>query len=440
MRIRKTLKIGFLLIILMLLDLTRARTSDDQLPRVYYNQNHYLEPLNLRLSNHLSNFNYSAYIDRSVKRFMNRWELNGVSMAVVKDERLVFARGYGFADVENKIEVDPGHLFRIASASKLITGIAVMKLVEEGKLSLSDKVFGKEGILNKYKLKARDRRLNDITVEHLLRHTGGWTQRYGDPAFYSLDIARKTNQPAPATIRSYIDFIASRRLHFTPGTRRSYSNMGYMLLGEVIAQSSGMSYEEYVKMAILHPLGINDMHIGRSLSSEKRFNEVRYYEQEGSLPIRSCYGTGEIVPKSDGGNNIELLGAAGGWIASPAEMARLVVAVNGTSKRKKDILQPESIQKMTKSIRGFAPFGWKGTLSNGTWWRTGSMAGTSTMIMKYPDGTIWVFLVNTSSWKGSMFPSEIKKLMARILRRVKDRWPDHDLFEFYSPKEILAAY
>ena len=253
-------------------------------------------------------------------------------------------------------------------------------------------------------------------------------------------LLKKTDKPAPATIKNYIDFVASRRLHFTPGTRSYYSNMGYMFLGEVIAQASGMSYEDYVNMAILHPLGITDMHIGQSLSSEKRFNEVHYYEQEGSLPIRSCYGTGEIVPKSDGGNNIELLGAAGGWIASPTELARLVVSVNGINERKEDILQSESIQKMTESIRGFAPFGWKATLSNGTWWRTGSMAGTSAMIMKYPDGTTWVFLTNTSSWKGPMFPSEVKKIMTKVLYRVKNRWPEHDLFEYYSPKEILAYY
>ena len=127
MKIRKIFKILFLLIILLFLDLHRARTSDDQHSNVLLSENHSLDPLNLRLSNQLSDFDYSDYIDRTINLFIKRWELKGASLAIIKDERLVFARGYGYADVENEIEVEPGHLFRIASVSKLITGIAIMK-------------------------------------------------------------------------------------------------------------------------------------------------------------------------------------------------------------------------------------------------------------------------------------------------------------------------
>ena len=79
---------------------------------------------------------------------MKKWTIEGASVAIAKDGKLVYARGFGYADTAAGIETQPYSKFRIASISKLVTAVAIMKLQEEGKLSLDDKVFGPEGILN----------------------------------------------------------------------------------------------------------------------------------------------------------------------------------------------------------------------------------------------------------------------------------------------------
>lgn len=286
--------------------------------------------LNERISNDISEFSSADYIKRQAERFIKRHEMAGMSIAVIKDEKLVYAKGFGFADIENKQEVNPGNLFRLASISKLITAVGILKLVEDGRLTLDSKVFGPDAILNDSVFTVvRDRRLKDITVRHLLAHSGGWSQRYGDPAFSSRSISSKMGDPAPATMQTYYKYVASRRLHFTPGTRVSYSNMGYMFLGKVIERVSGKDYDNYIRNEILIPNGITDMYIGSSFADGRRPNEVKYYEQRGSLPVPCFDGSGKYVPKSYGGNPVELIAAAGGWIASSVELAKLLVLIDG---------------------------------------------------------------------------------------------------------------
>ncbi|MBN2806479.1 MAG: serine hydrolase [Prolixibacteraceae bacterium] len=392
-------------------------------------------PLNQRIKNYQTEFEYSPYIDQQVTRFMERSALKGVSIAIIENEKLVFNKSYGFADETSMIAATPEHLYRIASVSKLITAITVMKLVEEGKMQLSDPVFGPKGYFNEPEyLDIRDRQLLDIEVLHLLNHTSGWTQRYGDPMFLPIDIAKIVGDEPPASIDTYVKYAISRRLHAKPGSMYSYSNMAYAFMGAIIEKVSGMPYEDYVKYHILYPNGIFDMHIGRNLYEQRRSNEVRYYEQDGSNLVPAFTGDSLLLPKTYGGNDIELLGAAGGWIASAPELAKLLTLVDGFDKVP-DILSPESIALMTLEDR--KALGWR-DVKEGIWIRTGSFAGTSAMIVRRPDGLQWVFLTNTSNWQGSRFTYDINQLMNRITNRV-DSWPDMDLFGYYDT-EILSSY
>ncbi len=394
--------------------------------------------INNRVSNGNSEFEYSNYIETQTERFISKWEIKGAAIAVVKDERLVYAKGFGIAD-NLQTPTESGNLFRLASVSKLITATAIMKLVENNKLSLDDTVFGPDGIIKHPAFEeVKDKKIYRITVRNLLTHSGGWTQRYGDPAFYSLNIADKVGDPAPATIQSYYKYIATRRLSFPPGTQVSYSNMGYMFLGEVVSTVSGQPYESYVRDNILIPNGIIDMHIGSSYSANRFPNEVQYYEQEGSLQIREYTGSGKMVDKSDGGNPIELLSAAGGWVSSVTELARFITLIDGNPDVP-DILSENSIREMTNNEYAKGPLGWKTTVSNGNWTRTGSMAGTSAMIKRQSDGITWIFIANSSTWKGSMFPSDINVFMRKILSHVKE-WPERDLFDHYPVDLLPLAY
>lgn len=389
--------------------------------------------LNCKITNQLSEFSGSTFIAKKADDFLKQWNLAGMTMAIVKDGKMVFAHGYGYADVDAKLPVNPGNLFRIASVSKLVTAVAIMKLVEKKVISLDSKVFGPHAILKDSIFnKVVDKRLYKVTVRHLLAHAGGWTLTYGDPAFNSLVVLEKTGETGTATMDSYCRFVASRKLHFEPGTRSSYSNMGYMFLGKVIEAASGKKYEDFVNNEVLKPHGILDMHIGKSYLAEKRINEVKYYEAEESQLIPAFDGSGNLVPKPYGGNPIELLGAAGGWVASSVELAKLMVLVDGF-RSVPDMVSGHLIDQMVvnKDFRG--PLGWKVVKKNGDWIRTGSMAGTSAIMKRQNNGFGWVIIINSSSWKGPRLPAYVDYMMRQIEKKITV-WPKADLFKYEPPK------
>ena len=369
-------------------------------------------------------------LDKSFERFREQNFLKGLAVAIVKDERLIYAKGYGYSDVEARIQTSPFHLFRIASVSKLITATAIMKLVEGGKIKLESKVFGKYGILNNEKyLKIKDKRLENITVRNLLNHSGGWTQKYGDIAFLPKIVSDQTGDPLPLNIGSYIKFVTSKRLHFEPGSASAYSNLGYMILGEVIATVSKISYEKYVQENILKPAHIYDMQLGGSFEDEKLSNEVRYYQPEDAQPVEAFDGTESMVPKVYGSTNMTLLGSAGGWIASPIDLMKLLVVIDKDN-RIKDILSPQSIAEMTHvDEKGLDPLGWRSTNENGEWWRTGTLPGSSALVKREPNGISWVMITNTSNYKGPHLAIEMDRIISGTLRKI-NKWPDYNLFDF----------
>ena len=337
----------FILIIFFILVFRTGSFEGSSVIPPYYKLT--LNGINERISNEISEFQYSSYIEKNVNYFMRKWELKGTSLAIVKDERLVYAHGFGISN-ENNDPVVPGNLFRVASVSKLITAVGIMNLVDEHKLSLEDKVFGPDGILNDSIFNnVRDKKLYKITVRNLLSHTGGWSSRYGDQAFNPLVIAKIAGDNPPATMKSYYKYVASRRLTYPPGTRYSYSNMGYMFLADVIQKKTGENFEDYIRRRILIPNGINDMHIGHSFEYEKFDNEVHYFEQSNSLPVLDYTGSGRYVKRSYGGDPIELLGSAGGWVCSAVELAKLVCLIDGQDGIE-DILSREAINEMMSAI------------------------------------------------------------------------------------------
>ncbi len=370
-------------------------------------------------------------LDKSFERFREQNLLKGLAVAIVKDEKLVFAKGYGFADAESKELASPEQLFRIASVSKLITAIAIMKLVESGKIKLDSKVFGKYGILNNHKqLKIKDNRLENITVRNLLNHSGGWTQRYGDIAFLPKIVSEQTGDPMPINIESYLKFVTSKRLHFEPGSASAYSNLGYMILGEVIATVSKTSYEKYVKENVLKPAHIYDMQLGGSFENEKLLDEVKYYQPEDAPLVEAYDGSGRMVPKVYGSTNMSLLGSAGGWIASPVDLMKLLVVIDGDNQTK-DILSAQSIAEMTRvDEKGLDPLGWRSTNENGEWWRTGTLPGSSALIKREPNGISWVMITNTSNYKGPHLAIEMDRVMSGTLKKI-NKWPDYNLFDFF---------
>lgn len=393
----------------------------------------------LKLKNSDSALEEMKLADEEIRRFLQKHKIHGASVAIVKDGRLIYTKGFGYSNLDLQEQVEPEHLFRIASASKLVTAVAIMKLMEEGKLKLDDKVFGVEGILNDSSFQnIRDPRTKNITVEHLLRHQGGWNINYGDPMFEPLEVAQAMGVPPPASPETVIAYALDRRLHFNPGTRSSYSNLGYCILGKVISKVAQKPFEQYIALAILNPLGIYDMQLGKNLLEKKAPNEVCYYDYIGAVERLSVYGTGEFVSRTYAGTNIEALGAAGGWIASSAQLMRLLVSIDGLDS-KPDILKPETLQLMADvgpEHARMSPIGWRGANESGDWWRTGTLAGTSALMMRKENGISYSIILNTSTYSGARFTAEINRMMTRAINTI-DYWPEHDLFDHYEPTALL---
>jgi CubicO group peptidase (beta-lactamase class C family) len=397
-----------------------------------------LVPANIRLTNSYSEGSEFYGVEKTVDSFLRKWSIEGASIAIAKDGKLIFARGFGFADTAAKSETQPYSRFRIASISKLVTAVGIMKLQEEGKLSLADSVFGPHGILNDpYFSQPKDKRVYNITVAELLSHEAGWTQRYGDQMFMPLTIAEQMGVKPPVDIRTIVRFVLNKRLHYTPGTQRAYSNLGYSILGLVIEKVTGMPYEEFCRKAILEPIGIYDMQLAGNMPSEKAPFEVTYYEPSDVVLKPSIYGTGEMVTPSYGGNDIRTLGAAGAWVATAPDLMRLLLAIDGFSTRP-DFLSDQSIRFMTDNNNGFAPVGWKGTVMDGTWWRTGSFPGSAGMMIRQSDGLSWVVLFNSSAWNGPEIYSYINNMMRKAISKI-GQWPEYDLFSYSIPVPLKTS-
>jgi len=368
-------------------------------------------------------------IDSMVNRVMRSLRLAGASVAVVKDERLVYAKGFGYADKEKKVPVEPSHLFRIGSVSKLVTAIGVLKLVDEGKISLDDYVFGENGVLKGKKYAGiKNRNFYRIKVKHLLNHTSGWSLiTYGDPMFIPHKIHKMDKVSYPIEFDDVIHFVITRHLPYRPGTHFNYSNFGYTLLGRIIEEVADEDYEDWIQDEILEPNDIKSMRIAGSFEKDRLRNEVKYYDYSPDNEQLSFDGSGKKVYKPYGADDIEMLGPAGGWLATSVDLMRVLTLVDGYSKRYEDILSPELISKMIKGVGGVnRPLGWR-SVKGEHWWRTGTLSGTSALLTRDYKGMSWVIVSNTTPRRGS-FPGTSRWALRESFKMVKN-WPSHDLFE-----------
>ena len=344
-------------------------------------------------------------IDKAITDLMTKYNLPGVSIALVKDDKLVYAKGYGFADKTNNISVRTDHLFRIASLSKSITGVAIFKLVEQGKISLDAIVFGKNGVLGTdYGTQPYGAGIESITVRHLLQHiAGGWGNSVDDPMFESA-----WSSYSQSLLISTV--LNTRPLNNPPGSKYDYSNFGYLILGRIIEKVTGQTYRSYVQETILKPFGITTMEIGGDTESERLPNEVKYYDTNYSPYLMK----------------IKRMDAHGGWVASAVDLARILVRVNGFA-NKPDILTSSSISQMITPSKANLNYacGWQVNNVN-NWWHTGSLPGESAEWIRTNGNMGWVILVNQRSNDSNYF----NDLDATFWKGISGitQWPNQDLF------------
>jgi N-acyl-D-amino-acid deacylase len=380
---------------------------------------------------------------------MRKWSLPGGQLAVAKDGRLVFNRGFGLADVEHDVPVQPDNLFRIASVTKTITAVALMTLVDAGKLSLDDKVFPLLGF-EPASHASVDPRLATITVEECLVHSGGWdSQASFDPQFlpWSRMAAATLGLNDPPEAAPIVRFMLGVPLDFDPGTKSVYSNFGFNVLGRVIERVSGQPYAEYVRDRVFTPAGITDMSIGRTRRDDRAPGEVFYYAPAGLGLSESVFWGEGYVPLAYGSFYLEALDAHGGWIASAADLVRFTMAVDG--QRGAALLSPSALQTMITTPRpkesgigsGWdmkpvtAGLGWdtKAVPGGFEWSHGGALWGSSAAWPFHgPDELTMAFVFNSLPEDFRRFFLDAGEAIIAAASAVQT-WPTHDLFSEADP-------
>jgi len=184
----------------------------------------------------------SAKVDEYIRSEMQAQQIPGVALAVIKDGKMIIARGYGFANVEHQVPVKPETIFQSGSTGKQFTATAVMMLVEDGKLNLDDKI-------TKYFPDGPEAWRN-ITVRHMLTHTSGMTDYPED-----FDLRRDYTED------ELYQRIKTIPLAFQPGEKWSYSNLAYVMLGILIHKISGKFYGDFLQERIFKPLDMSTARI-----------------------------------------------------------------------------------------------------------------------------------------------------------------------------------
>lgn len=180
-----------------------------------------------------------------INELMDYYEIPGLALGIVYDDQLIYSKGFGYANLETKKPATDKTLFRIASITKLFTGTAIMQLRDQGKLLLNDPV---KKFLPWFNLKNPFDNTPEVTIWHILTHTGGIPREAAFP--YWTDHIFPTTEQIKETV-------SNQSMIFEPETHWKYSNLGIVLLGEIVEAVSGTNYDDYIINNIFKPLGMD---------------------------------------------------------------------------------------------------------------------------------------------------------------------------------------
>jgi len=390
-----------------------------------------------------------AVVDEAFTKLVREQKIPALGLAISKDGKLAYARTFGYADREKKTPATVDALFRIASLSKPITSVAIYQLIEKGTISLDDCILDKvrfPPLLPKGE--KVDPRWAKVTVRQCLQHTLGHDRdKSEDPIIQTGDNAKLLNSNVPISTVNVLRYGLGKPLDFDPGTKQVYSNIGYLLLGQLIQIVSRQTYQDYVKKEVFAALKITQPRLGRAIVEQRAKNEVRYYDSKN----RDSYGLyppriGKQVPIPDGGENFEAFEAHGGWIASAIDLVRFLSAFDDPAKC--TILSAKSIETMWapppgevghdkngKPLPNYYASGWtvqkQDPKTPPNCWHIGRMSGTSAYMARYFNNICWAALFSTDTTDDVKEPAlYAEKLMIQALGKIKD-WPKEDLFPKY---------
>src|SRR5262245_23966216 len=320
--------------------------------------------------------------------FMQKWAVPGLSLVVARNGTVIADRNFGYANPITRETVTPATRFRIASVSKPVTSSAIFRLIETGKLALSDRVFGAGARLGTtFGTVPYSAYVTDITIQHLLEHTaGGWQNDASDPMFAQLGLSQHDLISWTLDHRPLID---------PPGTVYRYSNFGYCVLGRVIETVTGATYAGHVGAAILGPAGIADMLIAGDRGADRQWPEAMYVGRDLQAPYEL---------------KVRRMDAHGGWIATAADLVRLGLRLDGFPSPP-DLLAATTIATMAtpSTVNAGYAKGWA-VNSVGTRWHDGTLSGTQSILVRTAAQHEWAAVCNTGV-PGSQLGLELDNLM-----------------------------
>jgi len=212
----------------------------------------------------------------TIQKILIKTNTSGAGIAMMSGDSIVLLRGFGIADIENNIDVNENTMFRLGSVSKLFVSLAILKLQEEGRLNLKDKVsdlIPDLEIINPWEDKY------PIRIENLLEHTAG----LNDWSFAEIG----SNDPKPKTLKESLEYYPRGRVaRFVPGTRIQYSNLGVSIAAYIVERVTGMTYEDYIAKYFLEPMGMKNMTFRNSELYQK--TGAKGYDNGTQIPYLHC--------------------------------------------------------------------------------------------------------------------------------------------------------
>jgi CubicO group peptidase (beta-lactamase class C family) len=297
--------------------------------------------------------------------YYNTSKFNG-TVLISQDGMLLLNKGYGFKNIKDSLPNEPNTIFQLGSLTKQFTAAAILKLQENKKLSIQDK-------LSKY---FPDYPKGDsITVEHLLTHTSGIYNYTNDPTFMQLEATKPISQ------EKMLALFKKKPLDFSPGSKWSYSNSGYMLLGYIIEKASKKPYEQYIRKSIFKPLKMNSsgFDFAHSTNPDKAtgYDIIMGKESKESPAVDSSVSY-----------------AAGAIYSTTGDLYKWHNGLLGDK-----ILQKASLEKALTPYKNKYGYGWSIDTLNGKKLalHDGGIFGFNTFLVRVPEDNILIVLLNNVS-------------------------------------------
>lgn len=353
-----------------------------------------------------------SVLEQSMSNFMTANDIGSGQLSMMRNGVVIYHRSFGWKNTARTQALPLDSVFRIASISKPITAAAIRKLISDGEFDLDTKVFSLgvpgSGLLDHVPFGTPDARLNEVTVEHLLRHTGGWDRDIaGDIVFKPKTIAAALGTTSPPGRDNTVRWALGQPLQHDPGSTYAYSNFGYMLLSLIIEKVSGQSYRDYVHEHVFAADGVplNDFIMGRTFKPNQDSREPPY-ESPWPATTNVFYPTHsavQSVPWPYGGFDLESFVGLGGTVTNGLTLVRFL---NRYTVAGYDIGSP----------RWGAGSWW--------WWHSGSLDGTNTAAVQLGEGINYAVLFNARPNSDPDYASQMVSNINNIIDNSQiTQWP-----------------